>query len=276
MTQKRVISIDDVKARGSRLADGVNDEIDAVGAAKLNSPSSSIRTTADGRYRTLMTTPAPGCVDITTGTGVDDSGDEPVSVTDESVSALVQAVGSSTRAALDALYSDDAILGDSDVAGLVGDSGSSTRAALVTLIGETAGAVASDADVAALVTTASTTQTALDTRYALPGELKSGAAPAGTAHSDAGTGAQVVSGGTRLVFRATVTTGTGPVSGGYLATFALSGYTLAPVAFANPRDAVSAAVGPYCTSDGSTLYLAVAGELEPFQSYTYDILVMGV
>lgn len=273
----RLISIDTNKARGSRITTPlVVDELDAVVASDVNSVSTSTRGALDGRYRTVFVDDIPGCVGTTVGTGVDDSGEEPVSVTDESVATLVQTTGTATRAALDDLYSDAAVLSDADVASLVGNGASDTHSALVTLIGSTAGGVADDTDVAALVTSASATQSALDARYALPAELTPKTLPTATAHADAGTGAQVIVGGTGIGFRAVITTGTAPNSGGILATFALTGYTLPPIAFANPRDWTSAQIGIFCNTDGSTLYLVAAGELEPYQAYSFDILVLGV
>lgn len=122
----------------------------------------------------------------------------------------------------------------------------------------------------------SSTRAALDSLYTVPTEVRTGAAPVGTVHSDAGTGAVITSGGTRIALRATITTGTAPVSGGTLATFALAGYTLAPVISVNPRDETSAATFPYAFSSSTVLSLKVAGELEPNTAYTYDLIIMGV
>ena len=129
----------------------------------------------------------------------------------------------------------------------------------------------------ALINNASSnTRVALDALYALPAELKSGVAPTGTVHANAGTGAGLSSGGTRLALRATITSGTSPSSGGILATFALTGYTSAPVVAVNPRDEASAATFPYAFTTSSLLTLKVAGELDSGATYSYDIIIMGV
>ena len=276
MTEKRIPSIDHVKARGQRLSEGLPDEIDAVTAAKINSPSSSTRAAADGRYRTVLADIAPGCVDVTVGTGIDDSGDDPVSVTDEAVTALVLTEASSTRAALDSLYADDDILTDADLAGIVTATGSATHSALVTLINDEAGGVAGDADVADLIADEdSDTRAALDALYALPKELKSGPPPTGAVHSDAGVGATMIHGGTRIAFRTTVTTGSAPVQGGVLATWTLTGYTLAPLVLLNPRDQDSAAIRVFAQSSNTVIQLVAASEVGAFTAYTFDVLVIG-
>jgi len=135
----------------------------------------------------------------------------------------------------------------------------------------------SDADTASLIGDgASTTRSTLDALYTVPAEVQTGAAPVATVHSDAGTGASIASGGTRIALRVSVTTGISPVSGGSLATFALTGYTLAPVVAVNPRDETSLSTFPYATTTETLLTLRVGGELEPATTYTYDIIVLGV
>jgi len=122
----------------------------------------------------------------------------------------------------------------------------------------------------------SDTRTALDVLYTVPPEVQTGPAPVATVHADAGTDAGVASGGTRIALRATITTGTAPVSGGTLATFALSGYTLAPVVSVNPRDEISLATFPFASTSTTILTLKAAGELEPYTAYTYDIIILGL
>lgn len=135
----------------------------------------------------------------------------------------------------------------------------------------------SDAGTASLVSDDnSDTRGALDALYVLPAELRTGSAPVASLHADAGAGAQIQSGGTRLALRVAVVTGVAPQSGGTLATFALTGYTLAPVVSVNPRDEVSAATFAYATSSVSTLTLKVAGELEPAVTYEYDLIILGL
>lgn len=122
----------------------------------------------------------------------------------------------------------------------------------------------------------SSTRGALDTLYMLPAELRSGPAPVGVVHANAGAGAQIQSGGTRLALRVSVQTGVSPQSGGALATFPLTGYTLPPALSVNPRDEVSAATFPYATSSETTITLRVAGELEPATVYEYDLIIIGL
>jgi len=275
----RVTSIDRAKARGNRLPPAVTDEIDAAIATKVNTPTSSSRAALGCQYRATINNQNKGFASLSIGTVVDDGGPDPISVTDEAVAALVANEYTATRQALDELFSNPAVLSDADVAALVINAGSSTHNALLALIdasGGGGGGGTSDSGVAALITAATATQAALDARYALPAELKTGAPPTITAHTDAGIGASAVCGGTRISWRTTITTGTAPVSGGCLAVATLVGYMLAPVAFVNPRDAVSAAVGAYCIDDGSSLYIYSTGELEPMTPYTFDILVIGL
>lgn len=135
----------------------------------------------------------------------------------------------------------------------------------------------SDAGTANLVNdNDSGTRVALDTLYTLPAELRSGVAPLASVHADAGTGAQIQSGGTRIAIRVTIVTGVAPQSGGTLATFALNDYTLAPVVSVNPRDEVSAATFPYATTTTGLLTLKAAGELEPGVAYEYDLIILGL
>lgn len=276
MSGKRVTSYNPDKAPGQRLSDGVPDEIDAVVAARVNTPSSRTRTAADGRYRTVLTTPAPGTFDITVGTGVDDSGEEPVSVTDEAVAALVQSEVSATRAMLDSLYRDQAVLTDADIALLVTTSGTLARTAILNLISSEAGGVADDEDVAALITASnSATRLALDARYSLPAELISGAPSPVTVNANMGANATATAGGTRLVQRCTVTTGSNPVSGGILCTFALSGYTIAPTAFVNARDPQTAAANLFVLTSDTMAAVIAAGELNAMTSYVFEIMIVG-
>lgn len=122
---------------------------------------------------------------------------------------------------------------------------------------------------------ASLTRAELDSRYGVPAELKTGAAPAVTVHANAGTGANASRSGTRLAFKVTITTGTTPTSGGVLATFALTGYAGAPVPICAGADAISAATFPFVFATSTVLTLQVAGELEPATVYTYNIQITG-
>lgn len=106
--------------------------------------------------------------------------------------------------------------------------------------------------------------------------LATGPAPDITVHANSGVGATGSITGTRLTARVTITTGTSPVSGGILATFALQGYGGPPFSTVNPRDESSAATFPYISTATSTLTLRVAGELEPITTYSYDLLMLGV
>lgn len=277
MTQKRVPSIDHSKARGQKLSAGMPDEIDAVSALKLNTPSSTLRAAADGRYRSVFGDSAPGTTHLTVGTGIDDSGDDPVSVTDEAVAALVGSGASATRQVLDSLFSDDDVLGDSDVADLVNDTGSSTRGALVDLIAAEAGGVTGDSDVASIAANpSSATRVVLDSLYSLPAELKSGSPPPAAAHADAGNGAVANVGGTKLAFRVTITTGGNPVQGGCLASFVLSGYSLPPTAFFTACDEITAPLRVWKLASNTELRIMCASELQALTAYTFDVLVVGI
>lgn len=116
---------------------------------------------------------------------------------------------------------------------------------------------------------ASDTRVLLDSLY----KLIPGTAPVGTVHANAGTGASLTRSGTRTQIKVTITTGTSPVSGGILATFALSGYSASPAVVAGATDALSAATFPCASATTTVLTLAVAGELEPATAYSYNIIL---
>lgn len=274
----RVISMNRDHARGVRFPSTVRDEIDAAVAGHINAPASSSRSALDGRYRTTVTAVAPGTVDITIGTGVDEGGGDPVSVSDEAVTALVMNLGSTTRHALDELYSDDDILTDADVANYITTNGTATRTALINLINATApgGGVGSDADIAAIINSGgSATRLLLNSIYGIPAEIRSGAAPVGAPHANAGVGAALTSGGTRIAFRCVITTGASPTPGGILAVFTLTDYTLGPVVMINPRDAQSYNVKPFVLASNTQLQVIAGGEVDAYTGYTFDIMVQG-
>jgi hypothetical protein len=101
--------------------------------------------------------------------------------------------------------------------------------------------------------------------------------PTITLHANAGVGATYEAEGIRLAYRISITTGTGPVSFGTLATLVLDGFTVRPYVAVSPQGALTAATFPYVETTSTTnAVLKVAGELEPGQVYVYDLLMVGV
>lgn len=144
-----------------------------------------------------------------------------------------------------------------------------TLSAVVPAGGEGGGGLDEEALTDLIDNPASDTRVLLDSLY----KLIPGTAPVGTVHANAGTGAGLSRSGTRTQIKVTITTGTSPVSGGTLATFALSGYSAAPAVVAGASDALSAATFPCASATTTVLTLAVAGELEPATAYSYNIIL---
>jgi hypothetical protein len=111
----------------------------------------------------------------------------------------------------------------------------------------------------------------------VPTELTTGASPTGTVHANAGTGATltIAAGGTRLSFKATVTTGTAPVSGGIFATFTLAGYTYAPKVAINPQSLAGVQSNAWALTTPTLLTLNAASELTPNTAYAFDLVLIG-
>jgi len=122
------------------------------------------------------------------------------------------------------------------------------------------------------------TATAWSTATAIWEALTHDHAPAVTVNADAGVGATATFVGNRLQGKLTVTTGTavGLVSGSTLATFTLAGYTYAPYVGVSPCDEVSAAAFAYANNPtNASAPIAVAGELDPGTTYTFNVVFQG-
>lgn len=133
-----------------------------------------------------------------------------------------------------------------------------------------------DALVAGFVNTdSSLTRAAIESHYALPAELTTGPPSTVRVHANAGTGAIVAYGGTKMLMRVTVTTGTNPELGGILAEIDLVGYTLAPVVMMSATSVSASALNPYHTVTPTLIQIVTTSEIEPATAYTFDLIIMG-
>jgi len=122
------------------------------------------------------------------------------------------------------------------------------------------------------------TATAWSTATAVWEALTHDPAPPVTVHANSGTGATATYVGNRLQGTLAVTTGStdGLVSGGILATLTPVGYTNAPYVGISSCDEVSAAVFAFVKNPtNSSVPIAVAGELEPGTTYTFNLVFQG-
>lgn len=121
----------------------------------------------------------------------------------------------------------------------------------------------------------SLTRAAIESHYALPPELETGPPPTVRAHANAGTGATVAYGGTKMLIRVTITTGVAPEQGGILAEIDLVGYTLAPVVMMSATSVSSSALNPYHLVTPTLIQIIATSEIEPGTAYVFDLIIMG-
>lgn len=137
---------------------------------------------------------------------------------------------------------------------------------------------ANDATLANLVNNpASLVHGALASHFTTPTEVKGGPPPVGAVNAQAGTGAQILYGGTRTSMRVAVLTGASPVQGGILCDFTLTGYVDYPTITVTAADVSSYAVGAVANILSTTsMQIVATSEVEPATLYVFNVLILGV
>jgi hypothetical protein len=105
-----------------------------------------------------------------------------------------------------------------------------------------------------------------------------GTAPSVAVHADAGTGATATrTAGNRTALTISVTTGTGAVAGGTLATLTFFSYAFsaAPYVSLTPTNAPAATILPYVNKTATTVVIRAAGTPVDNTTYTFDLVVIG-